>query len=109
MTIKFEVEKFDGKNDFSLWCVKMHALLVQQGLSKASKDREASPTMMFYEEKDRLMEKVHNVILLCLGNKILRKVAKKDTIAKLWLKLKNLYVTKSLTNCLYFKKWLFTL
>lgn len=32
---KFEVEKFSGKNDFSLWRMKMRAVLVQQGLVEA--------------------------------------------------------------------------
>ena len=31
---KFEIEKFNGKNDFGLWRLKMRALLVQQGLAE---------------------------------------------------------------------------
>ncbi|RVW75611.1 Retrovirus-related Pol polyprotein from transposon TNT 1-94 [Vitis vinifera] len=61
------------------------------------------------EETDELMEKAHSVILLCLGNEVLCEVAKKDTTAKLWLKLESLYMTKSLTNRLYLKKRLYTL
>ncbi|KAL6321549.1 hypothetical protein AAG906_021744 [Vitis piasezkii] len=61
------------------------------------------------EEKDELMEKAHSVILLCLGNEVLREVAKKDTTTKLWLRLESLYMTKSLTNRLYLKKRLYTL
>ncbi|KAL6322036.1 hypothetical protein AAG906_003179 [Vitis piasezkii] len=53
MTTKFEVEKFDGRNDFNLWRVKMRALL-------------ALPTTMCNEENDELMEKTHSTILLCL-------------------------------------------
>ncbi|GJR23356.1 zinc finger, CCHC-type containing protein [Tanacetum coccineum] len=30
---KFDIEKFDGKNDFALWQVRMKALLEQQGLA----------------------------------------------------------------------------
>jgi hypothetical protein len=32
---KFEVEKFNGKNNFKLWKLKMQDMLVQQGLHKA--------------------------------------------------------------------------
>jgi cell division cycle protein 20 (cofactor of APC complex) len=32
---KFEIEKFNGKNNFEIWKVKMHDLLVQQGVVKA--------------------------------------------------------------------------
>lgn len=43
-SIKFEIEKFTGVNDFGLWRLKMRALLVQQGLLKALKGVE---TMVF--------------------------------------------------------------
>lgn len=35
MASRFEGEKFTWKNDFSLWRMKMRALLIQQGLSAA--------------------------------------------------------------------------
>jgi len=53
--------------------------------------------------------KAHSAIQLCLADEILRKVADEDTAACLWLKLKSLYMTKSLTNKLYLKQRLFTL
>ena len=109
MTTMFEVEKFDGRNDFSLWRIKMHALLFQQRLSKTLKGKEALLTMVSNEENDELMEKSHNAILLCLGNEVLREVVEEDTTTKLWLRLESLYMTKSLTNCLYLKKQFNTL
>jgi hypothetical protein len=33
-SLNFEVEKFNGKNNFELWKLKMHDLLVQQGVVK---------------------------------------------------------------------------
>ena len=39
-TVKFEVEKFNGHNSFSLWHIKMQALLRQQGLAKVLKPQE---------------------------------------------------------------------
>ena len=53
---KFEIDKFNGKNDFNLWCVKMHALLVQQGLWKALKGKDALPATLSDEEKEDLLE-----------------------------------------------------
>lgn len=32
---KFDVKKFNGMNNFNIWRIKMHTLLVQQGLFKA--------------------------------------------------------------------------
>lgn len=36
-TMKLDVEKFTGKNDFKLWKIKMKALLVHNGLANALK------------------------------------------------------------------------
>lgn len=55
------------------------------------------------------MDKTHSAILLCMGDEVLREVAKEDTTVKLWSKIKSLYMTKSLTNRLYLKKILYTL
>ena len=32
---RFEIEKFNGKNNFEIWKVKMYNLLMQQGMAKA--------------------------------------------------------------------------
>ena len=87
----------------------MRALLVQQRLSKVLKGIEALLTTMSDEENDELMEKTHSAILLRLGNEVLREITNDDIVAKLWLKLESLHMTKSLTNRLYLKKWLYTL
>jgi hypothetical protein len=36
VSTKFEVEMFNGKNNFSLWQRRMKDLLIQQGVHKAS-------------------------------------------------------------------------
>nr|GEX27917.1 retrovirus-related Pol polyprotein from transposon TNT 1-94 [Tanacetum cinerariifolium] len=43
-------------------------------------------------------------MILCLGNKVKREVTGETTAAKVWSKLKTLYMTKSLANKLYLKK-----
>ena len=100
---KFEIDKFNGKNDFSLWHVKMHALLVQQGLWKALKGKDALPATLSDEEKEDLLERAHSAILLSLGDEVLREIVNEETAAGLWLKLVSRYMTKSLTNRLYMK------
>ncbi|KAL6339122.1 hypothetical protein AAG906_024273 [Vitis piasezkii] len=80
---KFEVEKFNGSNDFTLWKLKMKALLVQQ--------------------------KAHSAILLSLADEVLREVADETTAVGLWRKLESKYQKKSLTNRLYQKRRLHTL
>ena len=69
---RFEIEKFNGKNDFSLWCVKMRALLMHKGLWKAQKGKNALPATVLDEEKENLLERAHSAILLSLGDEVLR-------------------------------------
>lgn len=70
---KFEAEKFNIRNEFEFWRVKMKALLVQQGLEDTL---EAKPRTMTIEEEKKLkslQNKANRAIVLCLGDKVLRK------------------------------------
>nr|GFB87433.1 retrovirus-related Pol polyprotein from transposon TNT 1-94 [Tanacetum cinerariifolium] len=102
---KFDIEKFDGTGDFGLWRVKMRALLIQDGCEAAL---EVLPADMEAQTKVELNKKAHSVMILCLGNKVLREVTEETTAAGVWLKLETLYMTKSLANKLYLKKKLYT-
>ncbi|GKE59011.1 hypothetical protein Tco_1498196 [Tanacetum coccineum] len=107
---KFDVEKFDGSNDFGLWRVKMRCLLIQHGWEAAL---DPFPGTMTDADKTAALKtdvykKAHNALLLCLGNKVLREVNKEASDVRVWLKLETLYMIKSLANKLYLKKKLFT-
>ncbi|GJW89309.1 zinc finger, CCHC-type containing protein [Tanacetum coccineum] len=101
---RFDIEKFDGKNDFGLWQIKMRALMVQQGCDATL---ETLPADMKAGEKAALMKKAYSTLILCLGDRVLREVTKETTAAKIWTKLTSLYMTKSLANRLYLKKKLY--
>ncbi|GJR41244.1 hypothetical protein Tco_1216928 [Tanacetum coccineum] len=107
---KFDVEKFDGYNDFGLWRLKMRCILIQHGweaaldpFRKAMTDAKKTAAL-----KTDAYKKAHSALLLCLDSKVLREVNKEDSHAGDWLKLETLYMTKSLANKLYLKKKLFT-
>lgn len=130
MSVKYEIEKFDGKISFSLWRVKMHAILVQQGSQKALWPREQ---LLKKETDDKastatttdvstvavktvsdvefveIDERARSVIILNLADKVLCEVVEENTTLKLWQKLESLYMTKSLTNRLFLKQNLYTL
>jgi hypothetical protein len=111
-TAKFEIEKFDGQNSFSLWRIKMRALLRQQGLAKVLEPQEEKIGISAIDEimeRGELEEKAHNIILLSLSDGVLREVADEETTAGLWKKLESLYMKKSLTNRLFLKQRLYTL
>nr|GEX10475.1 retrovirus-related Pol polyprotein from transposon TNT 1-94 [Tanacetum cinerariifolium] len=90
---------------FGLWRIKMHALVIQHGCEAAL---EVLPADMEAQAKAELNKKAHNAMILCLGNKVLRKVTGKTTTSEVWTKLETLYMTKSLANKLYLKKKLYT-
>ncbi|GKE78872.1 hypothetical protein Tco_1544992 [Tanacetum coccineum] len=102
---RFDIEKFNGKNDFGLWQIKMCTLMVQQGCDAAL---ETLPANMEVGEKAALMKKAYSTLILCLGGRVLREVTKKTTAAGIWTKLTGLYMTKYLANRLYPKKKLYT-
>ena len=45
-TAKFEIEKLNGKNCFEIWKVKMHDLLMQQGMVKAFLGKTKQPAFI---------------------------------------------------------------
>ena len=104
MATKFEVVKFTGENDFSLWRIKVKALLVHQGLDGALGGEASLPTTLSDKEKKDLMNKAHSMIILALADEVLREVAEETSAAGIWLKLESLYMTKSFANRLYLKK-----
>ena len=108
VSTKFELEKFDGRNDFSLWRVKMRALLVHNGVVDALKGEDKLPEGLTDKEKKDMLEKAHSAIILSLGDRVLREVSKETSAAGIWAKLESLYMTKSLANRLYLKKRLYT-
>nr|GFA74457.1 retrovirus-related Pol polyprotein from transposon TNT 1-94 [Tanacetum cinerariifolium] len=102
---RFDIEKFDGKNDFGLWQIKMCTLMVQQGCDVALK---TLPADMKACEKAALIKKAYSTLILCLEDRVLQEVTKETTDVGIWTKLTSLYMTKSLANRLYLKKKLCT-
>ncbi|WVZ07194.1 hypothetical protein V8G54_020540 [Vigna mungo] len=108
MATKFDVEKFNGANDFGLWKIKMEAILIQQGCVEALKGESKMSDTMTLEEKKKMGDKARSAIILCLGDKVLREVAKEKTAAEIWVKLESLYMTRSLAHRLCLKQQLFS-
>uniref|UniRef100_A0A803NJZ9 Retrovirus-related Pol polyprotein from transposon TNT 1-94 n=1 Tax=Cannabis sativa TaxID=3483 RepID=A0A803NJZ9_CANSA len=107
-TTKYEVDKFIGANNFSLWRIEMTTLLVHQGIVKAI-NAEALPTVEDAKKKLEIETKAHSVILLSLGDEVLREVADEEKALGLWDKLATICRKKSLANKLYLKKKLYSL
>ena len=105
---RYDIEKFDGSNDFGLWRMKMRALLGNLGLEEALDGESKMPKVYSKEKKKEIIKKAYNTLILSLGDKILREVSKMETAAELWLRLESLYMTKSLSSRLFLKAKFFT-
>jgi hypothetical protein len=73
----------------------MEAVLIQLKCEKALKDEGALPVTMSRAEKTEMVEKAKSAIVLCLGDKVLREVAKEPTATSMWSKFEYLYMTVS--------------
>lgn len=108
MGSKWDIEKFTGSNDFGLWKVKMQAVLTQQKCVEALKGEAAMPAHLTQAEKREMIDKAKSAIVLCLGDKVLRDVAREATAASMWAKLESLYMTKSLAHRQLLKQQLYS-
>ncbi|KAK2454604.1 hypothetical protein QL285_002148 [Trifolium repens] len=85
MGSKWDIEKFTGSNDFGLWKVKMKALLIHHKCVEALKGIAQMSATLSDEEKKDMDEKALSSIILCLGDKVLREVAKETSAAAMWM------------------------
>ncbi|GJW99619.1 retrovirus-related pol polyprotein from transposon TNT 1-94 [Tanacetum coccineum] len=101
------IEKFNGKNNFSLWRIKIRALLKQQGIWASiagTKPYDTTDANYMLQE-----ENAHSTILLCLSDEVLYEVGDEETEKRVWKKLETIYMKKLLTNKLLLKQRLFSL
>ena len=49
-SVRFEIKKFNGRNNFEIWKVKMHDLLVQQGVAKTLLRKSKQPFAVTNDE-----------------------------------------------------------
>ena len=88
-TTKFEVEKFDGKNNYMLWKMRVTTLLVKEGTHKALLGAEKKSSKV---EDDKWMDldvPAKTTIILCLSDEVLYNVMNAKTTAGLWCKLES--------------------
>ena len=84
--MKFEIKKFNGKNDFSLWCVKMHVFFSAITIIENAKGKECFAIKAIKQGKD-LLEQTHGAIQLSLADEVLREVIEETTIVRLCFRL----------------------
>ena len=80
-TSKIDLEKFNGKNDFNMWKIKMEALLITQGLGDAIEpfSKIEGKEVSSFKAPEKVAEidkKAKSIIILSLGDTVIREVAK---------------------------------
>ncbi|MCI69775.1 CC-NBS-LRR resistance protein, partial [Trifolium medium] len=77
---KWDIEKFTGSNDFGLWKV-MKAVLIKNKCVEELKGEAQMPASLSAVEKSEMNDKAVGAIILCLGDKVMREVAKETNDA----------------------------
>ena len=76
---KFDIESFNGLNDFTLWKLKMKMILVQQKCEEAIKGEEKLPVELTAAQKAEVVKRAHSATLLSLVDEVLRRVTNETT------------------------------
>jgi hypothetical protein len=97
-SLKFGIERFDGRMNFGLWQIQVKDILIQYGLHKTLRDIPASGSSdgagksgtsnLDWEDLDL---RAASSIRLCLGKNILANVQGTSMAKELWEKLEEMY------------------
>lgn len=108
-SMKFDLPLLDYKTRFSLWQVKMRAVLAQSNdLDEALENFGKKDKKDWTPEESRKDRKALSLIQLHLSNDILQEVLQEKTAAALWLKLESICMSKDLTSKMHMKMKLFS-
>ncbi|KAK4735806.1 hypothetical protein R3W88_010067 [Solanum pinnatisectum] len=92
--MKFEIDRFSGRNNFNIWKIQMMALL-----------RKISDS-----DKEKIEGDALSVIQLCLAPNVLCEVSTstEETVKELWKRLEELYQDRSVTTRMLLQRCLHT-
>lgn len=108
MSLKLDVEKFNGEISFVLWQEKVKDSLINQCLKGIVREGKRLVDM-FDKNWFNLEEKVLSVIRIYFFDEIYYNILHIMSLYALWTKLNNIYMTKSLTSKTYLKRQLYFL
>ncbi|KAI4347992.1 hypothetical protein L6164_008758 [Bauhinia variegata] len=102
---KFDVEKFDGTNNFGMWQCEVLDILYQQELDFALEEEKPDDI----EEKDwtRINRLACGTIRLCLSKEQKCLFMRETSAHKLWKELEDKFMKKSTENKLYMRTKLY--
>ena len=115
-SLKFGIEKFNGRMNFGLWQIQVNDILIQSSLHKTlrgipasgSNDGVAKSGTSDVDWEDLDLKAVSS-IRLCLAKNILANVQGMSTAKELWEKLEEMYQTKGISSRVYLNEQFHTL
>ena len=76
-SIRYEIEKFTGAEDFTLWTKKIKVILITQKVAKDLEALEELPaTVTTNDQKQNMEEVAYATLLLNISNNVLHRVIK---------------------------------
>ena len=96
---KFDVEKFDGTNNFGMWQCEVQDILFQQELDVALE--ESRPEDVDEKDWTRINRLACGTIRLCLSKKMKYPFMRETSASKLWKEMEDKFMKKSTENKLY--------
>jgi hypothetical protein len=107
-TMKYDLPLLDFDTWFSLWQVKMRAVLAHHDLDDALKGFGKKDRKAWTPDEVRKDRKALSMIHLQLSNNVLQECLEEKSVVALWLKLESIYMQKDLTSKMHIKMKLFT-
>ena len=107
MASKFEAVRFDGTGNFGLWQTRVKGLLAPQGISRALNEKK--PAKLDDNKWEEMQAQACATIKLCLSDQIMYHVMDETSPKKIWDKLEEQFMSKTLTRKLYLKQKLYGL
>ncbi|KAG8477517.1 hypothetical protein CXB51_031022 [Gossypium anomalum] len=106
-SLKSEISLLDRNTRFTLWQIKMQAVLAQMDLEDALLGIDKMSSTLTDEEKKCKDRKALTQLHLHLSNEILQDVMKEKTATALWKRLEQICMSKTLTSKLHMKQHLY--
>ncbi|XP_075075843.1 retrovirus-related Pol polyprotein from transposon TNT 1-94-like isoform X6 [Nicotiana tabacum] len=107
-SMKFEIDRFNGRNNFNIWKIQMMALLRREGSIHAIDGKY--PTDISAPDKEKIEGDALSAIQLSLAPNVLCEVSTgtEETAKQLWEKLEGLYQDRSVTTRMLLQRRLHT-
>ena len=83
--VKYDIDKFDEKNNFGIWRTIFKAFLVMQGLWKVVEG--SFPSNITDKEKANQLEQALSAIFMIVIDKMLQEIVHKTNSSEAWKKL----------------------